>query len=416
MMPGRNRSRIVFPHMIDIKTAGVSVRHKIMLLTVGLEIGGTEGQVMELASRLDPNRFTIVVCCLKGEGAISQEMRRRGIRVITLDGRGKLDVSVLWRLGRALMQERPDIIHAFLSLANFACCVMGSLVRIPVLILSYRDLEVWKRWPAILFDRMMVRWAHATTCCSEAVRRFALKNFHVQEDRIVTIHNGIDVERFRPRSVTNRLTTKLRDDVPIVGTVCRIEEPKKGLSILLQAIKHLLHSTPPTACQLIIVGEGPAVPHLQRQCVELGISPSVVFAGVHQHVEEVLPLMDIFVMPSLYEGFGISLIEAMAARRPVVATEVGGIPEVVIHNQSGLLVPPGDHMALAAAINRLMNDPTFAEKLAAGGQARVQERFSIRAAAKRHEVLYENLLARRVPSNNINSPAAKGAEPAIELR
>jgi glycosyltransferase involved in cell wall biosynthesis len=387
-----------------------------MLLTVGLEIGGTEGQVMELASRLDSRRFTVVVCGLRGEGAISQEMRRRGIRVITLGGRGKLDVRVLWRLGRVLMQERPDIIHAFLSLANFACCVMGSLLRIPVLILSYRDLEVWKRWPAILFDRMMVRWAHATTCCSEAVRQFVLANFHAQEDRIVTIHNGIDAERFRHRSVTNRLTRKLRDDVVVVGTVCRIEEPKKGLSVLLRAIRHLLNSIPPTACQLMIVGEGPALPQLQRQCVELGISSSVVFAGLHQHVEEVLPLMDIFVMPSLYEGFGISLIEAMAARRPVVATEVGGIPEVVIHNESGLLVPPGDHMALAAAINRLMSDPTFAEKLAACGQARVQERFSIQAAAKHHEVLYENLLARRVLSNNMNSPATKGTEPVIEVQ
>lgn len=386
-----------------------------MLLTVGLDIGGTEGQVMELASHLDPSRFTIVVCGLKGEGTISQEMRRRGIRVMTLGGRGKLDVRVLWRLGRVLMQERPDVVHAFLSLANFSCCVMGTLLRIPVLILSYRDLEVWKRWPAILFDRMMVRWAHAATCCSEAVRRFALANFNVPGDRVVTIHNGIDAERFSRRSVTRRLKT-LRDDVTVVGTVCRLEEPKKGLSVLLQAMEHLVKATPPTKCRLMIVGEGPALPQLQRRCVELGISPNVVFAGAHRRVEEILPLMDIFVMPSLYEGFGISLIEAMAARRPVVATEVGGIPEVVTHNQTGLLVPPGDFVTLAAAINRLTCDPALAERLAANGQARVQERFSIRAAAGRYEVLYEALLARRTPPSSMNSPAAKGAEPVIGVR
>ncbi|HXX75354.1 MAG TPA: glycosyltransferase [Nitrospiraceae bacterium] len=402
--------------MTTMKATGVSARRKIMLLTVGLEIGGTEGQVMELACRLDPTRFAIVVCGLKGEGTISQEMRRRGIRVITLGGRGKLDVRVFWRLGRVLMQERPDVIHAFLSPANFACCVMGSLLRIPVLILSYRDLEVWKRWPAILIDRMMVRRAHATTCCSEAVRQFALANFHVQEDRIITIHNGIDVERFTRPRVTSRAKMKLRDDTVVIGTVCRIEEPKKGLSVLLEAMNHLLNSTPPTDCQLVIVGEGPALPRLQRRCVELGISSSVVFAGVHRHVEEVLPLMDLFVMPSLYEGFGISLIEAMAAHRPVVATEVGGIPEVIVHDQSGLVVAPGDHVALAEALMRLMGDSTLAKKLADGGQARVQERFSIQAATRRHELLYEHLLARQVPSNFENSPVTKKTDPVIEMR
>jgi glycosyltransferase involved in cell wall biosynthesis len=293
---------------------------------------------------------------------------------------------------------------------------MGTLFRIPVLVASCRDLKLRKGWLVTLFDRMMMKWADATTCCSEAVRQFALAHGRVSEDRIVTIHNGIDLVRFSRPSVLQRSNVQLRDGVPVIGTVCRLVEPKKGLSVLLQAMKQLLVSAPTRAWQLIIVGEGPALPQLKQRCKELEIWPHVIFAGVYPRAEEVLPLMDIFVMPSLYEGFGISLIEAMAARRPVVATKVGGIPEIVTHNESGLLVPPGDPLSLAAAIDRLLGDPVFADKLAAAGHAKVHERFSIDVAVTRHETLYETLLAQGTTSVNKHEFLTNGAGTAHQMK
>lgn len=371
--------------------AGEPARLRLMLLAVGLGVGGTEGQLLELASRLDPGRFEVSVCALKGEGAIAGEMRARGVRVVTLGGQGAWDARVLYRLFRLVRAARPDVIHAFLPLANLAACVVGRLLGVPVLLLSFRDVETWKGRLGRLVDGLTVRAADAATCSSEAVRRFALSAFGGDERKYVTIHNGVDVARFIPGQAPPKPELGLREDVPVIGTVCRLVEPKKGLTVLLQAMagrKDLADA------QLLIVGEGPALPVLQALSVRLGLSDRVVFAGVRRDVAGLLPLMDVFVLPSLYEGFGIAIVEAMAAGRPVVATVVGGIPEVVVPGETGLLVPPGDPGALGDAIAQLVNHPEPARLMGARGRERARDRFSIESAVTRHEDLYAGLTAK----------------------
>ncbi len=371
-------------------------RLRIMLLTVGLGVGGTEGQILEIASRLDRNRFDVWVCALKGAGTIAHELQEHGVRVITMDGKGTWDVRVLYRLFRVISTERPDVIHAFLFRANLAARVAGRLLGTRILISSYRNLGDLARWHHQVVDRLTARWVHAITCCSEAVRQVALSRVRGNERKFITIPNGVDIGRFNHERVAARTELGLRHDMPVIGTICRLEEPRKGLSVLLEAMAKMVASSASRPCQLLIVGEGSALKALEDLSARLGLSQWVIFAGMRRDVARVLPLLEVFVCPSISEGFGIAIVEAMAAGRPVVATAVGGIPEIVVHGVTGLLVPMGDPSALAVAIQDLLNDSAKARAFGSQGQVRVRERFSIETVVKRHEELYEELVARQI--------------------
>jgi len=375
-------------------------RLKVMLVTVGLGIGGTETQILEIASRLDRNRFDVLVCGLKKDRVVAEELRARGIRVSTLDGLGKGDLRVLYRLVRLIRAERPDIIHAFLGVANLASSLAGRLVGVPVIVWSYRDVEVWKTRAHWLVDRAGARWAGAITCCSEAVRQFVLARLNGPASKVVTIHNGVDLEAFRAPRVASRSELSLPDGGCVIGTVTRLDEPKKGLTVLLRALAVLAKrdGLPPWQC--LLVGDGPARERLEALAAELGLSGRVVFAGMRRDVVRVLPVMDLFVCPSLYEGFGIAIVEAMAAGRPVIASAVGGIPEIIVHQETGLLVPPGDATALADAMAALLTSSGQARQMGARGRERAEKIFSITTTVERHQQLYDTLSVR----------AAHGAE------
>lgn len=365
-----------------------------MLLTIGLTVGGTEGQLLELASRFDSRRFNVLVCGLKGEGHVARAMRERGVRVVTLNGRGAWDVRVLFRLFQLTRQERPEILHAFLGFANLAASLIGRLLGVPVVIWSYRDVEVWKTKAHWLVDRLAVRWADAITCCSDAVRQFVLARMNGQAPEFSTIYNGVDLEMFNRPRAASRAELNLREGGFVIGTVSRLDEPKKGLAVMLRALANLAGRDGLPSWQWLLVGDGPARDRLRSLATELGLQGQVMFAGMRDDVASVLPMMDIFVCPSLYEGFGIAIVEAMAAGRPVVASAVGGIPEIVVHEDTGLLVPPGDAAALAGALATLLTHPRQARAMGARGRARVRERFSIETAVQQHQQLYESLRKR----------------------
>ena len=366
----------------------------MMLLAIGLGVGGTESHVLELASRLDRKRFQVTVCTLRGDGAIARELRNRGVRVVALGGRGKLDACVLVRLWRLIRRERPAVIHAFLFWANLAGRVLGRFLRVPLCISSYHDFEVTRIGYQLLADRLTVKWTQVVTCCSDAVRQTIFSQIGGEESKYITIPFGIDVSQFNGDHSLRREELGLYEGLPVIGTVCRLEEPKKGLNILLQAVAQFRERFPSPGLQLLIVGEGPAYKSLRKQSEQLGIAPWVVFAGVRRDIPRLLPLLDVFVLASLYEGLGIAILEAMAAARPVIATEVGGVPELVIHCETGLLVPPGKPGALADAIQWLLSRPEEAKTLAARGRERARTHFSIESVVRQHEELYEACMQR----------------------
>lgn len=386
-------------HVTTGKKVLLRGRPHVFLVTIGLGVGGTEGQILEIADRLNRERFIVTVCVLKGEGAMASGMRRRGIKVVTLNGTGWMDARVLLRFFRLVRAERPDVIHSFLPLANYVGMIIGSLLRVPVLVASYRAVEPWRSGPEVWLNRLVVRLAQAITCCSNAVRSFASETFGGEDSKYVTIYNGIDIERFRDAAAMGKPRLGLRDGVATIGTVCRLDEPTKGLAVLLKAVAQLtvMKDVPPF--QLLVVGEGRSAEALCRLREDLALSGIVIFAGLRGDVEQILPLLDLFVLPSLSEGFGIALVEAMAAGCAVVATKVGGISEVVRSARLGILVPAGDSSALAYALADVLKDPAKARALAKAGQAWATAQFAVTTMVHHHENLYERLL-QKVPASN----------------
>jgi glycosyltransferase involved in cell wall biosynthesis len=366
---------------------------KVMLLAVGLGVGGTETHILELASRMDRSRFEVTVCTLKPGGVVADELKTRGIRVVSLDGIGKWDLRVLVRLFKLLRTERPDVIQAFLFWANVAARVCGRILRAFPVISSYHDEMVSEGRLVRWVDRLTLTWTQAVVCCSEAVRRSVESRIGKTGDRCTIIPFGVDLARFQCTSALPKRELGLQEGQRSIGTVCRLVEPKKGLSVLLRAMDELKrrHGVPP--CRLIIIGDGPARGELESLCSQLGLSPWVVFVGTRRDIPQVLQLIDIFVLPSLYEGFGIAILEAMAVGKPVVATRVGGIPEFVIPGETGLLIEPGNADVLADAVESLLRDSDQAMRMGAKGRVRAQELYDISDIVRRHEQVYESCLA-----------------------
>ena len=221
--------------------------------------------------------------------------------------------------------------------------------------------------------------------------RALVEHLGVPTARQTIIPFGVDVRRFAATDVATRQELGLPEQGAVVGTVCRLVEPKKGLSVLLKAMATLTVQHP--GCQLLIVGDGPARGSLESLSRELRLSDCTRFAGARRDIPRILPLVDLFVLPSLYEGFGIAILEAMAAAKPVVATAVGGIPEFVVPGETGLLVQPGNPAHLAQAIGSLLRDPERAVRMGARGRERVVAGFQVSTVVRRHEQVYEACLA-----------------------
>ena len=366
---------------------------KLLLLVVGLGVGGTESHVLELASRIDRKRFDVVVVSLKPEGALVPELRARGVRVLSVNGTGKSDIRVLFRLREIFRVEQPDIVQAFLFWANVAARIIGQMERKICVVSAYHDQVTQEGWLIRSLDRFTMRWTSRMVCCSRAVRRSVQSRIGGREEQFIMIPFGVEPNRFRGVPVVPRHNLGLEEGLPVIGTVCRLVEPKKGLRFLLEAVAQLEKSAGAPVCQVLIVGEGPAEKQLRAMARELGIASRVIFAGVRRDIPHLLSALDIFVLPSLYEGFGIAILEAMAAGLPVVATTVGGIPEFVTDGMTGRLVEPGKAEALADAIQAVLANPEQARQMGLQGQRHVQEQFEIGTVVRQHEAVYEACLA-----------------------
>ena len=366
---------------------------KLLFLVVGLGVGGTESHVLELASRIDRKRFDVVVVSLKPEGALVPELRARGVRVISLNGTGKLDVRVLFRLREILRVEEPDIVQAFLFWANVAARLMRHVERKMCVVSAYHDQVAQEGWFIRFLDRLTMKWTNRMVCCSHAVRRSVQSRIGGREEQFIMIPFGVEIHRFRKAVAVSRYDLGLEECIPVIGTVCRLVEPKKGLRFLLEAVAQMGKAAARPVCQVLIVGEGPAEEQLRVLAEELGIASRVIFAGVRRDIPQLLPVLDAFVLPSLYEGFGIAILEAMAAGLPVVATTVGGIPEFVTDGMTGRLVEPGNAEALADAIQAVLANPEQARQMGLRGQRHVQEHFDVGAVVRQHEAVYEACLA-----------------------
>ncbi len=393
---------------MSVGTGGQQIR--ILYLIGTLDVGGTEGQLVELASRLDPERFAPTVCALYAGGARAESLRRLGIRVEVLGFRGlgqHRGIAALWRLpmlllelarlARFLRAEKPEIVHGFLFQAYVPGALAARLAGVPVVIASRRSLGRFKAGQPLYLsvERLANRITDLVIANSEAVRQDAIREERLPAVKVVVIPNGLDLDRFAATPDENlRRSLGVADRCPIVGVVANFIHYKGHRDFLL-AWAEVVMEFPRAAA--LLVGEGPLRAECEAQAVALRLGDSVRFLGSRDDVPTLLALMDLVVHPSLEEGFSNAILEAMAAGKPVVAANVGGNREAVVDGETGLLVPPRDSAALAGAILRLLRHPEEAARWGEAGRRRVADHFRISSTVQRYEAVYERLVAEKAP-------------------
>jgi len=327
---------------------------RVLILTVGFTVGGAEQLILMTAPRLRRAGFEVTVACLKAWGPVGDELQAAGIRALALGARSPIDPRAAGRLISLLRRERIQIVHAHLFLANVVARLLGRLSGDPVVITTHHDTDVWMGRRHRLLERATAPLSDAVVTCSEAVRQYALATYRLRPGLVQTLRNGIVIPERRAdaggRERLRRLFCAGPED-RVIATVGRLDEPKKGLAVFLRAAGRLARDMQTIdggpKVRFVLVGEGPARPRLEALAREEEIESLTTFMGERRDVADLMEAFDLFVQPSLWEGFGVTLLEAMAASLPIVASRVGGIPEIVRDGETGCLVPAGDAAALA---------------------------------------------------------------------
>jgi glycosyltransferase involved in cell wall biosynthesis len=365
--------------------------------------GGTEHQMTELICRLDRRLFEVHVACLSGRGVLRARLEAASINPTEFPLRSLKSVDAfrqLRRLARWFQDRRVRVVHTCDFYANVFGLPAATIARVPVRIGSRRDVTIPERsqgqW---LLQRLCYQLAHRVIANSSAAAGRLIEE-GVHPRKVLTIANGLDAERF---------AIPKRESAPggarIVTTVANLR-PGKGHDVLLRAAARLVRRVPDIRFR--IVGEGPRRRDLERQAAALRISSHVDFLGHRGDVPDLLRSSNVFVLPSFMEASPNALIEAMAAGVPIVATRVGGIPEAIEHDRSGILVPPGDDRALAAGIARLMKRPQIAARLAEAARQTAASRFSFDRMVREFQQLYFDELAARVEPEALTWAASSG--------
>ena len=352
-------------------------------------VGGGELSLLGLLGGLDRGRWAPVVV-VPEDGAVAGRARELGlpVHVIPLPSLRRPGPAVARSVGalrRLTAETRAGLIHANGSRAMVYAGLAGRLGGRPVV----WHVRIAERSGAL--DCALYALATAVIVISRAVaRRFAW----ARGEKIRLIHNGVDLARFSPRPPSRdlRIALGLPPSVPVAASVGRFI-PLKGYADLIEAAALVEKVTP--GVHWVLVGDGELKGELLAQARRLGLGSQVHFAGWRDDIPDVLALCDLFVFPTASEAFGRVLIEAMAAAKPVVATDVGGIPEIVLDGETGLLVPPRQPEPLAGAVLTLLNDAARAERLGAAGRRRAHADFSLARHAEAVQALYDQLLPER---------------------
>lgn len=364
--------------------------------------------MVEIIKRLSKERFKQSLVLLHGEGALIERVRESGFEVLDVGAArryGRLDprrwlgpLGMIWRTFRYLRARRPQILHAQLSYANMVGVLAARLAGVPVILASQRQLSNYKQKKPLLrwVENGLNRWATAMLVNSEAVRRDLVQRDGLDPARIHRIYNGVVLERFEAAGAEE--IARVRGELglaqgDLVLIVVANLHPYKGHDDLLRAMARLMGKFP--NLRALLPGRDQGMDERLRDLArELGLTEAVRFLGERRDVPALLAAADIAVHPSREEGFSNSILEAMAAGRPLVVTRVGGNVEQVAEGENGLLVPPQDAEALAGALETLLGDEGLRRRMGEASRARIEREFSIERTVRDTRELYEALAAK----------------------
>ena len=362
-------------------------------------MGGVEKTLLSLLPRLKEENFDVKVCTLYRKDILSDEMEKKGIPVINIGMRARMDIDMKYlkgiiNLAKFIKRERFHVVHTHLYRANTPGRIAAILAKVPVIIANEHNIDSWKTLKQRKMDRFLSRFTDKIIAVSEGVKSFYVNEVGIPEEKIEVIYNGVDLERFEKEIDIKNKKRELSIPVnsPLIGTIGRLQ-PQKDHKNFLKASSLILKKFPDA--HFLIVGGGSLRGKLEDFAKKLGIEKNIHFLGERKDIEEILPLMDIFVLSSKREGFPITILEAMACGIPVVATSVGGTPELVESGKEGFLVPPENPHILSDAIVNLLRKEELGKEMGRNGRERVKS-FSIERMVERTESLYNELMQRRL--------------------
>ena len=365
---------------------------RVCYMAHAFAVGGAEEMVLNLVQHL-PSRFEPVVCCINQAGPIGEEIRKTGTPVtvigLTPGLRHPWDIA---GIRRYLRETRPAIVHTFLLTASLYGRLAAILAHVPIVIGTEVNIYERKRRHHILAERMLLSRTDRVIVSANSVRDFYVDQIHADPGKIDVVYNAVDWKSITPSKSRQemRASLGLQPDAKVAGVIARLTE-QKGHRFLLQAM-----TTPALAdLQLLIVGDGDLREALKAEAKDLGLTSRVHFLGARRDLGDLLAAVDVFVMPSLWEGLPLSMILAMGANVPVVATEVAGIPEVVGDGRTGWLVPAGNSLALATALVDVFRDRARTASIAAAARDFVLPRFGVDGYVNSIVDLYDRLLRQK---------------------
>jgi glycosyltransferase involved in cell wall biosynthesis len=366
---------------------------RVFYLVDSLNVGGTESQTAATALHLNRIGHEVTVGCLRAEGPLIDLLLNAGIPVVEFPKKKTLlsanGICQLWRMIVFILRKKFQVVHTHDLWANLLGVPAAKLAGTPIVVSSRRylaDLE----WYTPLRNRMMrIIYGLSTHVVvnSEPTRDLLVVREGLRSEKVIVIHNAIDSQRFVvARKDRKELLPGIREEAKLIAVVANMYSPVKGHQRLIAAARTVCRLHPEAI--FLLIGDGAERSKLEQQVVEVELTRNVVFLGRRKDIPELLTCCNLSVLSSEAEGLPNAVLEAMAAGLPVVAMRVGGIPEIIEDEISGLLVSSQDPQALADAILRIIENPELATRLAQAGQKRIRTHFSFDRLLAELETLY----------------------------
>jgi len=390
------------------------LKPNVLHIIDSFEQGGTERQAAQLVRLLhEGGRYRAHLACLNNRGILRDEVERLGLGEIAeyplTSFYDRNFLRQVRRLARFLKQQEISVVHTHDFYTNIFGMMASRLARTPARIASKRETEGFRTTAQKRVERYAFGLAHAVITNAEAVKNQLIKE-GVRAEKLVTVYNGLDMLRVAPQTGLEREAMLALLKLPpeerkaqrrFVTIVANLQHAVKDHPTFLRAAARVHERVPEAA--FVIAGEGRLMDELRALASELGIERDTFFIGRCQHVAELLAVSEVCVLSSQAEGFSNSILEYMAAARPVVATDVGGAREAIEEGKTGYLVSAGDDEAMAARIISLLLDSERAQEMGERGRRIIEEKFSCEAQLERTQNLYERLLSgsKRVASPKV---------------
>ena len=377
------------------------MRYNILFVIDNLTFGGGERVFSQVIRGLNKERFGVFVASSPG-GKFEKKLTEVGMKIEPIDMTSRYNLGTISQLKRIIKTKDVQIVHSQGARADFFARIAARIANAPITISSMAmlvegyDVGILRKNLYVLIDRWTERWVDKFIVLSEALRQALIERHKIPEEKVVKIYNGIELDEYNPglkearsEKLEVRRGFRLENDVPVIGAIGRLVW-QKGFEYLIRAIPKVTEVFPET--RFLIVGEGPLKDKLKVKGEKLKVADSIIFTGFRSDIKQILTSIDLLVMPSLLEGLPMALLEGMAMAKPIVATKIEGITEVLEDGKTGLLVPPKNTDALAGAIIQILNNKTKSNLLGQNARKMVEEKFSVEKMVEQIEWLYEGLL------------------------